>query len=76
MAQRWTMQRRLENTRTLFLLRNPEARTPVSVQREETAQELADFIAAGATRLGGTLSMHAVELARVIMAESGDRQVL
>jgi AcrR family transcriptional regulator len=53
---------------TLFLLRNPEARTRVSAQREETAQELAEYIAAGATRLGGTLSMPAVELARVILA--------
>jgi AcrR family transcriptional regulator len=53
---------------TLFLLRNPEARERLSGQREETARALADYIAKGAARLGGELTMDAVDLARVILA--------
>ena len=53
---------------TLFLLRNPEARERVAEQREETAHALADYIAKGAARLGGELSMEAVDLARVVLA--------
>jgi AcrR family transcriptional regulator len=53
---------------TLFLLRNPEARERVAVQREETAHALADYITKGAARLGGELSMPALELASVILA--------
>ena len=53
---------------TLFLLRNPEARERVAEQREETAHALADYIAKGAARLGGELSMDAVDLARVVLA--------
>ena len=53
---------------TLFLLRNPEARERVAGQREETAHALADYIAKGVARLGGRLSMEAVDLARVVLA--------
>lgn len=53
---------------TLFLLRNPDARERVAAQREETAHALADYISKGAARLGGRLSMPALELARVILA--------
>ncbi len=53
---------------TLFLLRNPEARERVSGQREETAHALADYIAKGVARLGGELTMEAIDLARVVLA--------
>ncbi|BBX25750.1 TetR/AcrR family transcriptional regulator [Mycolicibacterium alvei] len=53
---------------TLYLLRNPEARDRVAAQREETAHALADYIAKGAARLGGQLSVSALDLARVILA--------
>ena len=53
---------------TLFLLRNPEARDRVSSQREETAHALADYIAKGVARLGGELTMEAIDLARVVLA--------
>ena len=53
---------------TLFLLRNPEARERVAAQREETVNELAEYIAKGAARLGGQLTIPAVDLARVILA--------
>mgnify|MGYP002138301131 CR=1 FL=1 len=41
---------------------------PLAEQREETAHALADYIAKGAARLGGELSMDAVDLARVVLA--------
>lgn len=53
---------------TLFLIRNPEARDRVAEQREETARALADYISKGAARLGGRLSIPALDLARVILA--------
>lgn len=53
---------------TLFLLRNPDARDRVAAQREETVHALADYISTGAARLGGHLSLPALELARVILA--------
>ncbi|OWL93337.1 TetR family transcriptional regulator [Mycolicibacterium peregrinum] len=53
---------------TLFLLRNPEARERVATQREETVRALADYISKGAARLGGHLSIPALDLARVILA--------
>ena len=53
---------------TLFLVRNPEARERVAAARRETVQWLADYIADGAKRLGGTLDMPAITLARVILA--------
>lgn len=53
---------------TLFLLRNPEARERVAEHREETVRALADYISKGAARLGGHVSIPAVDLARVILA--------
>ncbi|CDO29810.1 TetR/AcrR family transcriptional regulator [Mycolicibacterium porcinum] len=53
---------------TLFLLRNPDARERVAAQREETVRALADYISKGAARLGGQVSIPAVDLARVILA--------
>lgn len=53
---------------TLFLLRNPDARERVAAQREETVRALADYISEGAARLGGHVSIPAVDLARVILA--------
>ncbi|MDF3335971.1 TetR/AcrR family transcriptional regulator [Mycolicibacterium septicum] len=53
---------------TLFLLRNPEARERVAAQREETVRALADYVSKGAARLGGHLSIPALDLARVILA--------
>jgi AcrR family transcriptional regulator len=53
---------------TLYLLRNPDARERVAMQREETARSLAEYISEGAARLGGGLSTPALDLARVILA--------
>lgn len=53
---------------TLYLLRNPEARKRVADQRLETVRWLADYITKGAERLGGTLTIPAATLARVILA--------
>lgn len=53
---------------TLFLVRNPDARKRVAAQRLETVRWLADYITAGAARLGGELSTDATKLARVILA--------
>ncbi len=53
---------------TLFLVRNPDARERVAAQRRETVRWLAEYITDGAKRLGGTLDMPAMTLARVILA--------
>ena len=53
---------------TLYLVRNPEARERLSTQRSETVQWLADYIADGAKRIGGVLTVPAESLARVILA--------
>ncbi|WKG00752.1 TetR/AcrR family transcriptional regulator [Mycolicibacterium sp. HK-90] len=53
---------------TLFLLRNPEARERVAAQREETVRALADYISKGVVRLGGQLTIPAMDLARVVLA--------
>lgn len=53
---------------TLFLLRNPDARDRVAAQRRETVQSLAEYIAKGVARLGGSLTMPAESLARVLLA--------
>ncbi|MCF6390083.1 TetR/AcrR family transcriptional regulator [Mycobacterium sp. MBM] len=53
---------------TLFLLRNPDARDRVAAQRRETVQSLAEYIAKGVARLGGSLKMPAQSLARVLLA--------
>lgn len=53
---------------TLFLLRNPDARDRVAAQRRETVQSLAEYIAKGVARLGGSLKIPAESLARVLLA--------
>ena len=53
---------------TLFLVRHPEARERLSAQRLETVRWLADYIADGAKRIGGVLTISAETLARVILA--------
>lgn len=53
---------------TLFLLRNPEARERVAAQRLETIRALGEFISKDVARIGGTLTIEAETLARVILA--------
>ncbi|MFY9921385.1 MAG: TetR family transcriptional regulator [Mycobacterium sp.] len=53
---------------TLYLVRHPEARERVAAQRLETVRWLADYIAEGAKRIGGTLTVAPETLARVILA--------
>ncbi len=53
---------------TLFLLRNPDARDRVAAQRRETVRSLAEYIAKGIARLGGSLKIPAESLARVLLA--------
>jgi hypothetical protein len=50
------------------LLRNPEARERLAAKREETIRSLADYITANIARLGGTLTIPADALARVLIA--------
>ncbi|MGV0607521.1 TetR/AcrR family transcriptional regulator [Mycolicibacterium sp. XJ1904] len=52
----------------LFLLRNPDALERVAAQRLETIRALGDFISKNVARIGGTLTMEADTLARVILA--------
>ncbi|VEG47041.1 TetR family transcriptional regulator [Mycolicibacterium flavescens] len=52
----------------LFLLRNPEALERVAAQRLETIRALGDFISKNVARIGGTMTMEAETLARVILA--------
>lgn len=53
---------------SLLLLRNPEARERVAAQRLETIRTLGEFIAKDVARIGGTLSIPAETLARVVLA--------
>ncbi|QZT61677.1 TetR/AcrR family transcriptional regulator [Mycolicibacterium austroafricanum] len=53
---------------TLYLLRNPEARESVAAQRRETVRALGEFISKNIARLGGTLTIEAETLARVVLA--------
>jgi AcrR family transcriptional regulator len=53
---------------SLFLLRNPGARERLAAKREETIRSLADYIASNIARLGGTLTISAEALARVLIA--------
>ncbi|MBU9766444.1 TetR/AcrR family transcriptional regulator [Mycobacterium sp. TNTM28] len=53
---------------TLFLLRNPGARERVAAQRLETVRALGEFISKNVARIGGTLTIDAETLARVILA--------
>ena len=58
----------LEYELTLFLMRNPQARERVAAQRNETVRWLSDYITTTFDRMGATLRMPAVDLARVILA--------
>jgi hypothetical protein len=53
---------------TLFLLRNPDARERVAAQRLETIRALGEFISKNVARIGGTLTMDAETLARIVLA--------
>jgi AcrR family transcriptional regulator len=53
---------------SLFLLRNPGAQERLAAKREETIRSLADYIASHIARLGGTLTIPAQALARVLIA--------
>ncbi len=53
---------------TLFLLRNPDARESVAAQRRETIRALGEFIGKNVARIGGTLTIEAETLARVVLA--------
>ena len=53
---------------SLFLLRNPGARERLAAKREETVRSLADYISNHIARLGGTLTIPAEALARVLIA--------
>lgn len=53
---------------TLFLLRNPEARERVAAQRLETIRALGEFISKDVARIGGSLTIEAETLARVVIA--------
>lgn len=53
---------------TLYLLRNPEARERVAAQRLETVRALGEFISKNVARIGGTLTIDAETLARVVLA--------
>ena len=53
---------------TLYLLRNPQARDSVAAQRRETVRALGEFISKNVARIGGTLSMEAETLARIVLA--------
>lgn len=53
---------------TLFLVRNPEARESVAAQRLEIIRSLGEFISKNVARIGGTLTIEAEMLARVILA--------
>uniref|UniRef100_A0A5Q5CJ74 Transcriptional regulator, TetR family n=1 Tax=Mycobacterium sp. (strain JLS) TaxID=164757 RepID=A0A5Q5CJ74_MYCSJ len=53
---------------TLFLLRHPDARESVATQRLETVHALGEFISKNVARIGGTLTIEAETLARVVLA--------
>ncbi|MGV0645706.1 helix-turn-helix domain-containing protein [Mycolicibacterium sp. XJ2546] len=55
---------------TLYLLRNPEARDRVAAKRSEVVEKLAKFIVDGVDRLGGTVLISPMTLARVLIATS------
>jgi AcrR family transcriptional regulator len=77
-AQRW---RQLSSDRgaahaalglefTLYLRRNPEARERVAAKRLEVVEALAEFVAAGVDRLGGTLTVPPLTFAQILIATS------
>ncbi|MCV7056796.1 TetR/AcrR family transcriptional regulator [Mycolicibacterium gilvum] len=53
---------------TLYLLRNPDARASVAAQRRETIRALGEFISKNVARIGGTLTIEAETLARIVLA--------
>lgn len=53
---------------SLFLLRNPDAHERLAAKREETTRALADYIDSHIARLGGTLTIPAETMARVLIA--------
>jgi AcrR family transcriptional regulator len=53
---------------SLFLLRNPGAQERLAAKREETTRALADYITSHIARLGGTLTIPAETMARVLIA--------
>lgn len=53
---------------TLYLLRNPDARESVAAQRRETVRALGEFISKNVARIGGTLTIEADTLARIVLA--------
>jgi AcrR family transcriptional regulator len=76
-AKRWhTMQRSDPNgfglamEFNLYLLRNPEARTRVAAQRRGIAEMIAKFIDEQAERLGESLRIPSLTLARIVFAAS------
>ncbi|OBB46906.1 TetR/AcrR family transcriptional regulator [Mycobacterium sp. 852002-51961_SCH5331710] len=77
-AQRWRQLSRdrgaehaaLGHEFTLYLLRNPDARERVVGKRAEVVEALAKFIVDGIDRLGGTLLVPPLTLARVLIATS------
>ena len=74
LAQRWrdlssgTDRAALGYELKLFLLRNPDARDRVATQRLETIRALGEFISKNVARIGGTLTIDAETLARVVLA--------
>ena len=53
---------------TLYLMRNPDARQSVAAQRLDIIRSLGEFISKNVARIGGTLTIEAETLARVILA--------
>ena len=53
---------------TLFLVRNPEARSRVAAQRRQTADSLAQYISSHVAEIGGRMRMPAATLARILIA--------
>jgi AcrR family transcriptional regulator len=74
LAERWrqlssgTDRAALGHELKLFLLRNPDARERVAAQRLETIRALGEFISKNVARIGGTLTMDAETLARIVLA--------
>jgi AcrR family transcriptional regulator len=74
LAERWrqlssgTDRAALGHELKLFLLRNPDARQRVAAQRLETIHALGEFISKNIARIGGTLTMDAETLARIVLA--------
>jgi AcrR family transcriptional regulator len=59
----------------LYLLRNPEARTKVAVQRRKIAELIARFMEEQASNIGLSLKMPAITLARIVLATSDGLEI-